>query len=248
MNKPQIIPKIIHRVWFGPKPLPESTISFLEKQFVICANYDHRLWNEENTSTLFPFMLNGSAVMLQDARPNSVIKSDILRYELLRLFGGIYLDTDIEMMRTFDELLDAPFFCADEGMDNIGTAVLGSIPYHPLNNAMLTAIYGNYIKSGIPKNPNEQMSFGGPWLFTKTSKLFNIEVLPRKVLYPFHNPRLPATVHYFNGGESTNGWINKINRGKNDTAHSAPDLARMRPDTGAVSVFHGRNRQVLQGK
>jgi hypothetical protein len=188
-------------------------------------------------------MLSGSVKMLQDGRLNSVIKSDILRYELLRLFGGIYLDTDVEILRNFDELLDAPFFCSDEGMGNIGTAVLGCVPHHPLNHAMLKAIHANYLKDGIPTNPNAQMAFGGPWLFTKIAKQFNIEIIPRQVLYPFHNPRLPATVHFFNGGNSQDGWTKKV--GKNDSSHSAPDLAGVRPDPGTPCIFYGPNAKVL---
>jgi hypothetical protein len=206
---------------------------------------------------MYSFVLSSSEEMLRDSRLNPVVKSDILRYEVLRLFGGIYLDIDIEVLRNFDELLDESFFCADEGMGNIGTAVLGCVPYHPLTHAMLSAIYENYKKNGPPKSPNDQMAFGGPWLFTKISKQFNITVLPRQLLYPFHNPKLPATVHYFNGGESSTGWTKKISKDNNDPkpqlieavnvnpTHSTPDMARRRPRTRTFDRHVGPNNKVL---
>lgn len=246
MNSPQVIPKIIHRVWFGTKPFPDKFLGFVYGQTHICKEYSSMFWEEENTRAHFPYMLPSSAEMLSDTRLNPVIKSDILRYEALRLFGGIYLDTDIEVLRNFDELLSETFFCADEGMDNIGTAVLGCVPYHPLTHAMLLAIYANYLDKGIPKSPNDQMAFGGPWLFTQTAKRFNVTVLNRQLLYPFHNPRLPAAIHYFNGGESTTGWTKKLSKEKNDTQNHPSDLARQRSDSGASRVFLGRNNQVLQ--
>ena len=242
MNAPQIIPKYIHRIWLGSKPLPESAFTFLKKQTIICSGYEHQLWTQEKASALFPFMLEGSAVMLQDERLSPVVKSDILRYEVLRLFGGIYLDTDVEILRNFDELLDGSFFCADEGMDNIGTAVLGSVQNHPMNYAMSAAIFENYNRDGVLKNPNAQMAFGGPWLFTKIAKRFNLEVLPRQVLYPFHNPKLPATIHFFNGAGSEYGWTKTISRGKSDSSHSPSNMAGARPNAGTPRIFYGRNK------
>ena len=210
MNAPQIIPKIIHRIWFGSKPMPEKFVDFLTGQVKVCAEYDTRLWDEEAARKYYPFMLSSSVKMLEDAQLSPVVKSDVLRYELLSLFGGIYVDTDIEVERSFDELLGETFFCADEGAGNIGSALLGSVPFHPLPRAMLDAIYKNYCEHGTPKTPNQQMNLCGPWLLTETVKRFKVTVLERRLLYPFHNPRLPATVHFFQGGDSAEGWTKHL--------------------------------------
>jgi hypothetical protein len=244
MNQPQIIPKIIHRVWFGTKPVPENTIRFIDIQKSLCRDYENVLWREDDVKSLYPFMCSGSVKMFEDTRINPVIKSDIMRYELLSLFGGIYIDTDIEVLRNFDELLAASFFCADEGMGNVGTALLGSVPFHPLNRAMLDAIYKNYCDHGVPTSPNQQMNFCGPWLFTKTVKAFgSVEILQRQILYPFHSPKLPATVHYFNGGGAA-GWTKCIGKGVHDTENHSPGVAGQRPNTGTPRVFYGRNVKV----
>ena len=207
INKPQIVPKIIHRIWFGPKQMPEKFVDFLAGQVKQCPGYDTRLWDEDSARQYHPFMLSSSVEMLEDTRLNPVIKSDVLRYELLRLFGGTYIDTDVEVLRNFDELLGETFFCADEGMDNIGSALLGSVPFHPLNYAMLIAMYETYGVRGVPESPNQQMALCGPWLLTQTAKRFKVTVLERRLLFPFHKPRLPATVHYFAGGQ---GWTKKL--------------------------------------
>lgn len=241
MNAPQIIPKITHRVWIGSKPMPEREIAFITGQEMICQDYESVLWRDSNAERLYPFMLSGIVKMLGDSRLNPVVKCDILRYQLLYLFGGIYIDADVEVLRNFDELLSASFFCADEGMGNVGTAVIGCIPFHPLARAMLDVIYRNYITSGPPTSPNQQMNFCGPWLFTKTIKMFqNIEILPRQVLYPFNNPRLPATVHYFHGGDA-GGWTKRVSV---DSQNNTPNLAGQRSGTGTTRVFFGRHNQI----
>ena len=247
MNRPQIIPKIIHRAWLGSKPMPEDAKRFLALQEKTCRDYEHLFWNEEVAKELYPVMLSTSVKMLEDSRIQPVGKSDILRHELLRLFGGIWVDTDIEILRPFDELLDCSFFCAYESVTavQVGTAILGCVPFHPLTNAMLTAIADNYAKDGPPTKPMQQMSFGGPFLFTRLVNNFpDVTILERRILYPFNKPRLPAALHHFAGGTTKEGWTNQLR--KNDPKNTTPDLAGQRPDTGKAVIFFGRNHQVLR--
>jgi hypothetical protein len=206
-----MIPRIIHRIWFGSKPIPSETIQYFESQDIICREYTHILWEETKIKTLHRLILPSSLTMLQDDRLNNVIKSDILRYEVLRLFGGIYLDTDVEVLRSFDDLLNTPFFCAWESHEKFGTAIIGSIPYHPITRTMSVKIYSNYLKTGIPKSSYEQLIFGGPYLFTDVIKQSpSIRPLPRELFYPYGKPEIPATVHYFVGGQTKAGWTHKM--------------------------------------
>jgi mannosyltransferase OCH1-like enzyme len=211
-NQPLLVPRTIHRIWIGSKPLPEATRGYIEAEKYSCANYDRRLWTNETIPGLYPFMLQSSATMLQDDRLNPVVKSDVLRYELLRLFGGVYVDTDVEMFRNLDELLHIPFVCVDEGAGQVGTAFLTSIPYHPICRRMLEAVAANYAKDGPPANAHQQMYFGGPSLFTTIVKQFpGIEVLPREQFYPITgNPRIPGALHYFDGGCTAAGWVHQV--------------------------------------
>jgi len=58
--------------------------------------------------------------------------SDVLRYEVLHRFGGVYVDTDVECLRSLEPLIaDASAFAAWQRPDVIGSAVVGAVPEHP---------------------------------------------------------------------------------------------------------------------
>ena len=75
---------------------------------------------------------------------------------------------------------------------------------------MLDAIWSNYQKDGPPKNAHQQMYFGGPNLFTQVLKGFPTVVpFPKSVFYPT-GQRAPATIHYFAGCMTDQGWTKKM--------------------------------------
>jgi mannosyltransferase OCH1-like enzyme len=238
-----MIPKIIHRVWFGNKPLPEVTKEYIENEKSICKGYTHILWDDKRIENILEFLVPGSPTMLGDSQLNPVIKSDILRYEILRLFGGIYLDTDVEVLRTFDELLNAPFFCAMENELKIGSAIIGSIPFHPATRAMSEKIYANYLQNGIPQSSYQQLIFGGPYLLTEVLKQFpTIKPLQRELFFPYHKPEIPATIHYFVGGKTRAGWTHQLpepNTCNNPELEARKEKHDLKPKT-----FYGKNASV----
>jgi len=210
--RPGSIPAIIHRVWIGDNPLPEETERFIENEKRHCQGYKHLLWKTENLEDIYALMLPDSVRMLKDETPNNVIKSDIARYELLRLFGGIYLDTDVDVLRSFDELRNTSFFCGREHGGKIGSAVLGSIPYHPITRRMSEQIWSNYYMLGrAPANSYEQLLMCGPYLLTDTVKQFkDIVVYPPDVLYPMPFWDYNSTIHFFVGGKTKAGWTHQL--------------------------------------
>jgi hypothetical protein len=210
MNKPQIIPKIIHRIWIGPKPLSETAKQFIKMQEGTCREYESILWDNYKTEKLYPFMLNMSSTILQDADVPVVAKTDILRFEILRLFGGIYLDTDIETLRNFDELLDVPFLIAFDGETLCGTGVLGAISFHPLTFDMLKVSGDKYKSYGAPKTVKEIMNFCGPSLLFRFYKKYQISPISKNNFYPDpRSARIPNTIHYFQGCSET-GWTRRV--------------------------------------
>jgi hypothetical protein len=86
-----------------------------------------RLWTDENLA-----QLDITTAERERARTQSEL-SNLVRYELLQRFGGVYVDTDVECRRSLTPLLrgiDA--FAALERPGRVGTAVLGSIAGHPI--------------------------------------------------------------------------------------------------------------------
>jgi len=95
------IPKIIHYCWFGTKPMPENEAKYVSGWKKILPDYDFKLWNEQN------FDVNSTKFTKQvaSARKWGFIVDYIRAYAIFN-YGGIYLDTDVEVIKSFDDLLD----------------------------------------------------------------------------------------------------------------------------------------------
>jgi hypothetical protein len=118
------IPRIVHRVWLGGE-LPHRFRHYGDTWRKHHPGWRQRLWNDDDLVSLVP----EEAIMRcrSDAE-----RSDLLRYEILRRFGGIYVDTDVECLRPFDDLIRGVVaFAGYEQPGRAGTAVLGCIPGHP---------------------------------------------------------------------------------------------------------------------
>ena len=125
-----MISKKIHFCWFGrnPKsPLIEKCIASWKKHL---SEYEVIEWNEDN----FDIQSNRYVKEAYEAKKWAFI-SDYVRLWALKEFGGVYLDTDVEVFKSFDIFLEHRFFT---GYEKYGktlspiTAVMGSEPHHPL--------------------------------------------------------------------------------------------------------------------
>ena len=125
------IPKIIHYCWFGGKEKPNSVIKYL-KTWERMEGYKIIEWNEKN------FDVN-SCAFVREAYKNKkwAFVSDYVRLKVLQQYGGIYLDTDVEVKKTFDDLLYHEMFVGFIYDCSIGTAVIGAIPNHIIINSMV---------------------------------------------------------------------------------------------------------------
>lgn len=96
----QRIPKVIHYCWFGRKPMPERNRMCIESWKRYCPDYQIIEWNEEN------YDLGKNRYMKQayDAGKYGYVP-DYARIDLLYEYGGIYMDTDVELVRSLDDLL-----------------------------------------------------------------------------------------------------------------------------------------------
>lgn len=104
-----MIPKVIHYCWFGGTPLPESAMRCIESWKKYCPDYEIRRWDESNYDiTKNPYMHQAYQSKKWGFVP------DYIRLDVIYRYGGIYLDTDVEMVKSFDELLQYDFFCGVE--------------------------------------------------------------------------------------------------------------------------------------
>ena len=92
------IPKIIHHIWIGDDPLPDEAKEMIEKSRYHHPDWDMRLWTKNN----LPPMQNET---LYHGRKNTGHRADILRYELLYSLAGVYVDMDMDCLRSLNDLI-----------------------------------------------------------------------------------------------------------------------------------------------
>jgi hypothetical protein len=122
---PMLIPRVAHRVWVGPAELPASHAEFGRAFERLHPDWQSRLWTEADLTEL-----DITDTARRRARSPSEL-SNLMRYEVLHRYGGVYLDTDVECKRSLDDLLaGVGAFAALELPGRVGTAVLGAVPGH----------------------------------------------------------------------------------------------------------------------
>ena len=104
-----MIPKIIHYCWFGKGMMPQSQKKCIEGWKKLMPDYTIMRWDESS------FNLNKYPLAKYACEVKKfALASDVCRYNVLAEYGGIYLDTDVEVFKRFDELLNCNFFTAIE--------------------------------------------------------------------------------------------------------------------------------------
>lgn len=109
-----MIPKIIHYCWFGRNPLPPLAIKCIESWKKYFPDYEIKEWNEDN------FDINMITYTQEAYKAQKyAFVSDYARFWILYNYGGIYFDTDVEVIKSFDDIiLCGPFMgCETDASD-----------------------------------------------------------------------------------------------------------------------------------
>lgn len=104
-----MIPKIIHYCWFGRGLMPKSQKDCIRGWKRLMPDYTFMRWDEST----FPLDKYPLAKYACEAK-RYALASDVCRYNVLAEYGGIYLDTDVELFQRLDKFLDCNFFSAIE--------------------------------------------------------------------------------------------------------------------------------------
>lgn len=126
------IPKIIHYCWFGLGPQSDESLRYIEGWRRLMPEYEIIEWNEDN----FDIRTCPYVEEAYEARKFAFV-SDYVRGHALYQMGGIYLDTDVEVLRSFDDLLKHRSFWGFEAGNYIATSTIGAIPKHEMLKAYL---------------------------------------------------------------------------------------------------------------
>jgi hypothetical protein len=116
-----LIPKIIHYCWFGGNCLPEEAKQYIAGWRKYCPDYEIREWNEQN------FDVN-SVPYVKEAYESKkwAFVTDYVRLYALYHFGGVYMDTDVEVIRPIDCFLDNEAFSGFESETTVPTGIMAS--------------------------------------------------------------------------------------------------------------------------
>jgi mannosyltransferase OCH1-like enzyme len=156
------IPKIIHQIWLG-SPVPES-FKALQESWIenhLGRGWTYKLWTDDDIAD---FGLYNQ--QYYDDTDNYGVKADILRWEVVYRYGGVYVDMDFECLRSLDTLhYTYDFYTALQPLDTffvqLGAALFGARPGHPLLKHCIETIKDDWYQKGAPKKT-------GPVHFTKS--------------------------------------------------------------------------------
>lgn len=123
MESSNSIPKKIHYCWFGGNPLPEFAKKCIESWRKFLPDYEIIEWNEQNYDVhKIPYISQA-----YNAKKFAFV-SDYARFDILYEHGGLYFDTDVEVIKPFDELVEKGAFAGVEfpGKLNAGLGLASS--------------------------------------------------------------------------------------------------------------------------
>ena len=193
-----MIPKIIHYCWFGRGEKPELAKKCIASWRKSCPDFEIREWNEGNCDYLsIPFMAEAYA-----ARKYAFV-SDVMRLIVLEQYGGVYFDTDVEVLRDISPLLDDEGFIGFENDQFVNSGqVMAAKAHHPVIQAMIE----EYKKLHFTNADGTATPVGCPRL--------NTDVMERFGLIRNGREQVVAGIHvysadYFNPMDSTTGKLTK---------------------------------------
>lgn len=206
-----MIPRQIHRIWLGD-PEPEWLKA--------CGRTWHKPGWEVHQYDRAPFGLQNQALYdrAEDLAPGleGQFRSDILRLELLYIYGGVYVDADFSLITTIDDLLDVEAFLAWEVQDKwVNNAIMGARPKHPFIGRLI-----DYLPDSVKRNEGRKPnSMTGPKYVTRMFRRWGkgVTVYDQAMFYPIswrdhqvasYTPTAEArAVHWFNNKRQERGGV-----------------------------------------
>lgn len=182
--------KLIHQIWVGPYPIPEKSITFIDKIKELHPDYTYKLWTDKDlNSDIFSNLpyINSTPIYAQ--------KADIMRYEILYKYGGIYLDIDFEIFKNLEPLITHDLVVCNED-SNINEYMTNAFIYSIAGNTCLKNCVDNIKTCPLGGTINVSIATG-PWYFRKQISLEDARVLPTHVMYPTHYTQKGFRPDYF---------------------------------------------------
>lgn len=179
------IPKVIHYIWLGTRPLDETSKKCMETWKKYLPDYEVIKWDDEKCKDIISN--NKYARQALEAKKYAFV-SDFIRVYVLYHFGGIYMDTDVQIFKNIDRFLNEDAFSCFENATQIPTALMASAKGNEWMGALLhdyddrdfidsdgnmdlttnvVAITNRSLQMGFVPNAKEQVFGPGVHIYTK---------------------------------------------------------------------------------
>lgn len=208
------IPKIIHYCWFGNNPLSDMAKKCIESWQKNCPEYRIMEWNEKN------FDINCNTYVQEAYREKKwAFVSDVARLVALVNYGGIYMDTDVEVLQPLDNILNNEAIVGFECESRIQTGFLACVKGQPIFKEFLRMYDQEHFVNldgsmntvtNVTRLTNLCLKYG-LILNNKRQVIKGITVLPKEYLSPkdVETGKVNVTdktlcIHYFDGS-----WLSK---------------------------------------
>ena len=137
-----MIPKVIHYCWFGNKKLPDRVKKNIDSWKKYCPDFKIIEWNEKN------FDIKGNSFVAQAYKDKAwAFVSDYFRVKIIEEYGGIYLDTDMELFSSIDFVRTNSLVLPFE-TNNVCAGIIGATAHHPI----VKQWYESYLKDHFATN------------------------------------------------------------------------------------------------
>lgn len=203
------IPKIIHYCWFGSKEIPEMEQECIKSWKEKLPEYKIMFWNEET------FDINKVKYVKEAYESKKyAFVSDYVRMYALYTYGGVYFDTDVEVIGDISKFLDNEAFVGFENKTMVGTGIIGAkkeseifkemLEYY--NNHSFIDEFGNLDTTTNVQILTKMLEKDGFIPENKEQKLDRIHIYERDIFCPkkldndkFNVSDRTVTIHHFSG-------------------------------------------------
>lgn len=194
-----LVPKVFHRIWLGG-PEPEQFQAWGRTWLQHHPGWELKTWTEETLPpSRYPRLLRRCCSLAQ--------RANIIRYELLMAFGGVYVDADLECTKNIESLIGgAQAFAALQEDDPgdiyaVNNALMGAVPGHPLLREL--------VADAPLAQPQIPYSLGAPFLTEHVRRYPGVRLFPRPLFFPFRWDELHRRGEAFPEAYAIHHWSSK---------------------------------------
>lgn len=257
-NENLIIPKIIHYCWFGGKKLPQRFKKYIRSWEKYFPGYTIKEWNEDN----FNVNINPYVSEAYESRKYAFV-SDYARFWILYNYGGIYFDTDVKVIKSFDDIISEGSFMGREltyeeakRYGTVGVAPglgIGSYPKHPFYKIILDFYQNLHFKQGngvlnqvtVVDYVSKLLEINGLKNERGIQKILDINIYPSEYFCPISPITLHLSlsdkthsIHYFAAS-----WIPSYNRIKSHFGKKHPKIMKILIFIKSIITFNFLNHK-----